>query len=166
MKHFSLLALLAIAVSVSCGTTRQTSEQKSAEEARTSQSIEKMLADRSFQIDVYYMIPFRGGSKSVTTYSITVDGSTIDSHLPFVGDAQNIPYGGGKGLNFKEEIASYTDEGVKKDCHTIVINVKNEEDTYVYTLGIFNNGEVSIHVNSRNRDNISYLGRIVMDYKK
>lgn len=166
MKHYPILILLATALLVSCGTTRQTPQEKSAAEARTAQSIQKMLDDRSFQIDVYYMIPLRGGSKSVTTYSITVDGSTIDSHLPYQGDAQNIPYGGGKGLNFKEEIASYTDQGVKKDCHTIVINVKNEEDTYVYTLGIFDNGEVSINVNSRNRDNISYLGRIVMDYKK
>ena len=166
MKHYPILALLAIAVLVSCGTTSQTPQQKSAAEARTAQSIQKMLDERSFQIDVYYMIPLRGGSKSVTTYSITVDGSTIDSHLPYLGDAQNIPYGGGKGLNFKEEIASYSDQGVKKDCHTIVINVKNEEDSYVYTLGIFDNGEVSIHVNSRNRDDISYLGRIVMDYKK
>lgn len=166
MKHYSIFALLALAVFVSCGTTRQTRQEKSAAEARTAQSIQKMLDERSYQIDVYYMIPMRGGSKSVTTYSITVDGSVIDSHLPYMGDAHNIPYGGGKGLNFNEEIASYEDQGVKKDCHTIVINVKNEEDTYVYTLGIFDNGEVSIHVNSRNRDDISYLGRIVMDYKK
>ena len=166
MKHYSIFALLALAVFVSCGITRQTPQEKSAAEARTAQSIQKMLDERSYQIDVYYMIPMRGGSKSVTTYSITVDGSVIDSHLPYMGDAHNIPYGGGKGLNFNEEIASYEDQGVKKDCHTIVINVKNEEDTYVYTLGIFDNGEVSIHVNSRNRDDISYLGRIVMDYKK
>ena len=166
MKHYSIFALLALAVFVSCGTTRQTPQEKSAAEARTAQSIQKMLDERSYQIDVYYMIPMRGGSKSVTTYSITVDGSVIDSHLPYMGDAHNIPYGGGKGLNFNEEIASYEDQSVKKDCHTIVINVKNEEDTYVYTLGIFDNGEVSIHVNSRNRDDISYLGRIVMDYKK
>ena len=166
MKHLPLLTLLALAVFVSCGIARQTSPEKSAAEVRTAQSIQKMLDERSFKIDVYYMIPMRGGSKSVTTYSITVDGSVMDSHLPYVGDAHNLPYGGGKGLTFNEKMASYEDKGVKKDCHTVVINVTNEEDTYVYTLGIFDNGEVSIHVSSRNRDAISYLGRIVMDYKK
>ena len=157
---------MAVAVLAGCGISKQTPQEKSAEEARTAQAIQQMLQERSFQIDVYYMIPLRGGSKSVNSYSITVDGSTINSHLPYVGDARSIPYGGGKGLTFKDDIDSYVDKGVKKDCHTIVIKVKNEEDTYVYTLGIYDNGEVSINVNSRNRDNISYLGRIVMDYKK
>ena len=159
MKSHSLPALLAIALFVCCGTARQTPQQK-AEEEKTSQAVRQKLDERSYRIDVTYMMPMRGPSQAVNAYSITVDGSTIDSHLPYFGEAHNIPYGGGKGLTFKEEMESYKDNGWKKDCRNIVIQVKNEEDSYVFTLDVFDNGEVSVQVHCQNRDDISYRGAL------
>ncbi|MBO4360004.1 MAG: DUF4251 domain-containing protein [Eubacteriaceae bacterium] len=129
-------------------------------------AVQEMLDERSYQIDINYMIPLRASPRAVSLYSVIVDGSTIDSHLPYIGDARSVPYGGGKGLTFKEDIQSYTDKGWEKGCRTILINVKNEEDTYVYTLEVFENGDAAIHVSSQNRDNISYRGALDLDYKK
>lgn len=163
---FGTAALLSLAVLSGCGTTRQTPQEKSEAQAQTARRIQQMLDERAFDIDIIYMMPLRGSSRAVTGYSITVNGSTIDSHLPYQGQARNVPYGGGKGLTFKEEIESYTDSGLKKDSRSIVITVKNEEDNYVYNLEIFDNGEASLHVRARNRDSISYRGRMNLDYKK
>ncbi len=169
MKKILLLgtaALLALAFLSGCGTAAKTPEEKSADRERTARLVRQMLDERAFDIDIIHMMPLRGSSRAVTGYSITVDGSTIDSHLPYQGQARNVPYGGGKGLTFKEEIESYTDGGQKKDSRTLVITVKNEEDNYVYNLEIFDNGEASVHVRARNRDSISYRGRMNLDYKK
>ena len=73
------------------------------------------------------------------------------------------PYGGGKGLTFKDKIESYTDSGWVKDKRTIVVKVKNEEDSYIYTLEVFDNGTASVRVTSRNRDEISYMGRLITE---
>ncbi len=121
-----------------------------------------MLDKRSYQIDVNYMIPHRGEAQTVSSYSITVDGSTIVSQLPYVGQAWSIPYGGGTGLNFKGNIDSYEDKGFQKDCRTIVLGVKNDEDSYVYTLNVYDNGTVYINVSCRNRDSINYNGKFCL----
>ena len=45
-----------------------------------------------------------------------------------------------------------------KDKRHIEIEVKNDEDTYIYTLEVFDNGSSSIDVLARHRDRISYTG--------
>ena len=161
-RNFAV-ALLAALFSVSaCGISAQTPEEKEAD----AQTIRKMLDKRSYQIDVNYMIPQRGEAQAVSSYSITVDGSTIVSQLPYAGQAWSIPYGGGKGLNFKGEIDSYEDKGFQKDCRTIVLGVKNDEDSYVYTLNVYDNGTVYIHVACRNRDSISFNGNFCLETPK
>ena len=158
-----VVALLAALFSLSaCGVSAQTPEEKAAD-ART---IRKMLDKRSYQIDVNYMIPQRGEAQSVSSFSLTVDGSSIDSQLPYAGQAWSLPYGGGKGLNFKGEIDSYEDKGSLKDGRTIVLGVKNDEDSYVYTLTVYDNGTVYINVSCRNRDSISYNGNICFESPK
>ena len=166
MKSYPILALLALTLLCACGTARQTPEEKSAAQEQTAQLVRKMLDERSYQIEVTYMMPLRGAGRAVNAYSLAVDGSTIDSHLPYQGEARSVPYGGGKGLSFKDEIDSYTDNPGKKDSRSIVIHVGNEEDNYVYTLEIFSNGEASIHVQCRNRDSISYRGMLDLNHKK
>lgn len=162
MRHFTVIALLAFVITA-CGVSRQSPQEKRAEQERIAQTVQQMLDNRSYRIDVDYMLPLRGRSQSVTSYSVTIKENTIDSHLPYFGNVRSVPYGGGKGLVFTEDIAYYTDYGVNNDRRTIVINVKNDEDNYVYTLEIFNNGEASIYVQCRNRDNIRYRGSLNLD---
>lgn len=161
-RSFAVALLAALFSLPACGISAQTPEEKEAD----AQTIRKMLDKRSYQIDVNYMIPQRGEAQSVSSFSLTVDGSTIVSQLPYAGQAWSIPYGGGKGLNFKGKIDSYEDKGSLKDGRTIVLGVKNDEDSYVYTLNVYDNGTVYIHVACHNRDSISFNGYICLESPK
>lgn len=163
MKHKLILSFVALAIVSACGVSQQTAQRRVAEQNKVTQTVRQKLDGRAYQIDINYMVPLRGGAKAVSNYSVSVDESTIDSHLPYVGEARSVPYGGGKGLTFKDKIESYTDSGWVKDKRTIVVKVKNEEDSYIYTLEVFDNGTASVRVSSRNRDEISYMGRLIME---
>lgn len=163
MKQTLILSFVALAIVSACGVSQQTAQRRVAEQNKVTQTVRQKLDGRAYQIDINYMVPLRGGAKAVSNYSVAVDESTIDSHLPYVGEARSVPYGGGKGLTFKDKIESYTDSGWVKDKRTIVVKVKNEEDSYIYTLEVFDNGTASVRVSSRNRDEISYMGRLITE---
>ena len=162
MKPLRLIVLLCLVVASACGIVRKTPQEKQAEARR----IQEMLDARNYTIDIGYMIPLRGSGKPVSIHSIRVAGDTLTSYLPYFGEARMVPYGGGKGLNFEEKIASYSDSGSSVDSgasaekRTITIAVKNEEDSYVFTLTVFEGGDTHIHVHSVNRDDISYHGTL------
>ena len=158
-----LTAAAVLLLLTACGVAGQTSAQKQAERQRVAQMVQESIDARQFTIDINYMIPLRGRSRAVNSFSVKVDGDWLDSNLPYFGQAQSVPYGGGKGLTFKEEIAEYTDSGLVEEKRTLVLTVKNEEDTYVYTFTIFDNGSTDLRVHCRNRDDISYRGELRYD---
>ena len=108
--------------------------------------VQQRLDARSFRIDAEFMLPRRGGQQAITSpYGITVNDGTIISALPYVGQAWDLPYGGG------ERTASR---------RTIVIGTDNEEDYVVYRIEVFNNGKVDMTVRSQHREQINYRGRL------
>ena len=110
------------------------------------------------------MYPMKGGSKSVSFgYTVEVRNDSLFSYLPYIGRAYQIPYGGGKGLNFSERIGSYQETQRKNGLQHIEIGVKNDEDTYLYTIEVWDNGKSQINVQARQRERISYSGDIVFD---
>lgn len=160
-KAFILAVLAALTLSVGCGAARQTSEEKSAEQKRTEEAVSRCLDEKKYQIEIDYMMPLRGPGKSLTdSEGIKVEGSVLSSYLPYFGVAHSVPYGGGKGLNFQETIEKYQDEGWKKDGRDISISVSNDEDSYVYQLTVYKNGNVSLTVSCQNKDSISYRGEL------
>lgn len=150
--------IIAIALLLAgCGTLRQTPE----EQQRIARLVNHRLDDKAYRVDVNYMIPLRGGGKAVSgSYSITVDGTVIESHLPYAGVARNVPYGGGKVLTFKDDIDEYTDSGWQKGKRVIAFSTNNDEDIIVYTITVFDNGQADVQVHCRNRDDISYRGSV------
>ena len=164
MKPLSIFSTLAMVLALcACGISRQTAQQRQAEKARIAQQVQASLDECKYTIDIDYMIPLRGIGQVVSNYSLSVSGDTLDSHLPYRGEARMIPYGGGKGLNFQEKISAYTDSGPSSDRRTVTIAVKNDEDSYVYTLTVFENGDADIHVHCGNRDDISYRGSLKLE---
>ena len=157
MKH-KLIILTAFSLLLcSCGAFRQTPEEKQ----HIAQVVSQRLDAMDFRIDIDYMMPLRGGGKAVTGgYSITVNGTTLNSHLPYLGVAQRVPYGGGKALNFEDEIDEYTDSGWYRGKRTITLLTNNDEDIIVYTLTLFDNAQADVQVHCRNRDDISYRGNL------
>ena len=166
MKKTHLLPILAAAALLAsgCGALFQTPEEKAAEDARVAALVPQRLDARSYRINVNYMQPRRGGQQALNTpYAITVDGTHLNSYLPYFGVAYDLPYGGGKGLNFESEIDAYSDTP-RRDRRTIEFTTYNGEDYFYYRLEVFDNGRTSIRVQSRKRESIDYLGELDPDY--
>lgn len=158
-----LLLLSVVLLVVGCSTamynadgTKMTKEQIRA--AKT-QYVRDAIANRQFKINVDRMYPTRTPARHLSSlYSLEIKGDTIVSYLPYFGRAYNVPYGGGKALNFTGIMSYYEPRQARNDETIIEIGVENEEDIYVYQLSIFDNGNTDISVRSRNREYISFSG--------
>ena len=129
-----------------------TAEERAARAAEQALKVKTALTQRRYKIDVNRMYPMNG---------VEVRNDTLISYLPYFGRAYNVPYGGGKGLNFSERIGSYHETQQSNGARVINIELKNDEDIYQYTIKVFDNGNSSIDVQSRQRDPISYSGEMV-----
>ena len=164
-----LLLIAAVLLVAGCSSLRQSPEQKRAEQKRAEQEriaalVAERLDARRFRIQIDYMLPLRGRGRAITdSYSLTVDGNKVNSYLPYFGTAYSVPYGGGEGLVFEDDIDSYAEDRSRPDRRIIQFSTNNGEDLLVYTLTVFDTGTADIHVNCRNRDDISYRGTLNPD---
>ena len=159
MKPLTLIIALSVLLA-GCGTLGQSVE----ESRRVAELVGQRLDNLDYRIEINYMAPFRGPGRVITdSYSISVDGSVINSHLPYVGTVYSVPYGGGKVLTFKDDIDEYADSGWSNGQRKIVFSTNNDEDTIIYTLIVSDNASVDIRVRCRNREDISYRGTLVTD---
>ena len=161
MKKYILPLLAAVLAVSACGIlSSETREERVAREAQEAKMVRQGLETGNFTIDIDRMYPLRGTSKMVNNYSIKVKDNVLISHLPFIGQAWRVPYGGGHALNFKAKIGSYKVVQTRKDGYEVRIYVKTDEDEHLYLLTVFNNGRASLDVQSGNRDRISYSGEM------
>ena len=160
MKRVICLSII-FALAVILWSNCATSEEKAAQMAELSANVTNALNNRDFKIAVDRMYPMRGSSRHVSYgYSVEVRNDTMISYLPYFGRAYNVPYGGGKGLNFTAPIGSYQEFMKRNGQRHIEIGVTNDEDTYFYTIEVFDNGNSSVDVRARQRERISYSGNI------
>lgn len=132
-------------------------ERQAAREA----SVQKALGADQYTIDINYMIPPQGPGRPLTTnYSITVRNDSLLSYLPYAGRAYSIPYNGGKALNFNAPIEDYRKKAKKRGETEITIKVRNDEDSYIYRLTVYENGSTSLHVQPTQRQSISFSGEM------
>ena len=125
--------------------------------------IQQRLDARSFRVDAEFMLPRRGGQQALTSpYGVTVHDGKIISALPYIGQAWDLPYGGGKALSFQAPIDSYMEERTVSK-RTIVIGTDNEEDYVVYRIEVFNNGKADMSVRSQHREEINFRGHLDPD---
>ncbi|MBQ9678933.1 MAG: DUF4251 domain-containing protein [Prevotella sp.] len=160
-----ILLLIMVVGLVACSTL--TPAEKAERAAKQAAFVANALNDRHYKIDIQMMYPQRGPAKNVTgTYSLEVKGDSLISYLPYFGRAYQVPYGGGKGLNFIGIIERYSAVKDAEGRNQIAIELTNEEDTYLYMLDIFDNGSTTIDVRAKQREPISYSGEMVIDIKK
>ena len=146
-----------LAALCSCGIL---TDQLSAEDQAL---IQQRVDAQSFKVDIDFMLPRRGGQQALTNpYAVIVNDGLITSALPYVGEAWDLPYGGGKGFTFEAPIDTYVEErGIGK--RIVVIGTDNEEDYLVYRFEIYSNGKVNLNVRSKHRENIDYRGQVDPD---
>ena len=157
-----VFALLALMILSGCATA----EERAARAAERAAKVKTALTERHYIIGIERMYPMKGSAKSVSPdYSVEVRNDSLFSYLPYIGRAYQIPYGGGKGLNFSERIGSYQESQKKNGQRHIEIGVKNDEDTYLYTIDVWDNGSSQIDVQPRQRERITYSGDMIFDKK-
>lgn len=162
MKKYIVLLVTTIAI-VSCASYTINGQKVTKEvySAWAAQKVEQNIAGRQFVINMKSMHPFRGNSRHLTTdYSLEVCGDTIISYLPYFGEVRNVPYGGGKGLNFVGHLIAYEAYQAKAGMYRVVMGVENDEAQYRYILEVFDNGSSTLDVSSYNRDPISFTGNM------
>ena len=155
----SLLFMVGLMLS-GCGLTGETREERAARQVREAQYVREALEAGEFTIDISQMIPMRMSPRQVSPYSVRLSERKLYSHLPYMGRAWEVPYGGGHALNFDAEIQDYALYQDRDGSYTARIVVKTDEDTHVYTFRIFDNGSTSLVVQSRNREPISFSGQV------
>ena len=162
MKKWILPFLTALVLAGGCGVLGETREEKAAREAQEAQMVYDGVTAGHFTIDINHMYPVRGSSRAVSDYRVTVKDGMLYSYLPYVGEVWRVPYGGGHGLHFEQEIGHYSVVQSQKDGYEVRLYVKTDEDEHLYLFQIFSNGRTSLDVQSRNRQRISYYG--LMDF--
>lgn len=158
MLFGALMVLLTACSTANVGTKAQRRQEMAAQ-------VKEALKNRQFSVAVRMMTPLRGTTRQLEYgYGITLSGDTLHSYLPFFGRARNIPFNGGKGLNFDAVVKKCTVERTGKEKTTVTMTVFNGEESFVYTLDVFDNAQASLSVLAQERDQISYSGE--MEFKK
>ena len=160
-KKFLLMMTVLVAVLLqACGTTDGLTNAE--RQAAITRQVQEGLDTRHYTIAVDWMKPLGGMARHVTSnYELKVSGDEVDSYLPYVGEAYRLPYGGGKGLNFKGKIEDYTITYLTSNRSHIEFRVTNDEDTYYFRIDVFNNGKSIIDIIAQERDAISFDGEMV-----
>jgi len=156
----TLLAMVSLLMT-SCGTGN--SIAKAERQAQVAQQVQAALENRHYTIAIDWMKPLGGMPRHVSsTYELKINGDQVDSYLPYVGEAYRVPYGGGKGLNFKGTVEHYQMVQTTSNRYVIEFDVNNDEDIYHYRIDMFTNGKAVIDVIARDRDAISFDGELLL----
>ena len=150
MKKNFLIQTLCVWIFMMMSASIQMAEaqEKENRQEQVAETIQKALDAQTYKIDVDYMYPMKGRSRALTSlYSLEVKNDSIYSYLPYVGEAYSVPYGGGKGLNFRAPISQYESKEGKKGATEILLK----------------DGTSRIHVQPNNRQSISFSGKINPD---
>ena len=166
MKHYlSSIVLLFLATVMLCGCA--TAEERAARAALQAAKVKTALSEKHYLINVDRMYPLSGAPRHLTFgYSIEVRNDSLISYLPYMGRAYSVPYGGGKALNFEAPLKNYKEVEGSRNLRRIYVQVYNDEDIYTYMFEVFANGKSTVHVDSRNRQPISFDGDVVTEENK
>lgn len=139
--------------------------QSKAERAeKEKQVVKELLESKQYIIEVDRAIPMSGRSRHLTTnYTLEIKGDSVNSYLPYFGQAYSVPYGGGKGLIFEAPVSDYRLSFNKKGVAQIHFKSKTDEDNFTYSIEVFPNGSTTINVAPVNRQSISFYGELVHD---
>jgi hypothetical protein len=156
---FTTLVLLMLSLTA-CNTGNWLA--KAERQAEVARQVQASLESRQYTIAVDWMKPLRGTPKHLSYgYELKINGDEMDSYLPYMGEAYRLPYGGGKGLNFKAPILNYTQTQTAGNCYLIEFDVVNDEDVFHYRIDLFSSGKAIIDIWARDRDSISFQGEMV-----
>ena len=169
MKKIAFIVMMA-ALLVGCRTTSSVTSgmSKAERKAYVAEQVYNGLDEKHYTIEVSHMTERRGGMRTLSGgYELQVKGDTVISYLPYFGDVyagRTVPYGQQKALNFTGHIYNYVAVMEKQGEYRIQFQTETEEDRYIYTIQMFDNGKSYIDVLGENRTSISFIGDMKIAY--
>lgn len=155
MKKFLHLGLVCLlACFCACSTGRVSVRDNCALDSICNLAMQRRLA-----VDFNYVTPLQLPPHILTTpYSIVVGGDSVDSQLPYFGEAYRSDYGSTRSpLDFKTRITAY-DVVRRRDQVLVRLSVSIQPEQFDFLLSLFANGRASLHVNSNYRQSINFDG--------
>ncbi len=145
---------------VGCASQQERAEQR----ALIRQAVEEAVASRHFRIDINTMNTLRYGARTVTPdFFLELRGDTLRSYLPYLGQVHQAPFfSPSVGLNFNALVLRLIQSRPKTNRSRFDIDVKSQEDTYHYSIDLFDSGEAYIRVNPQHRDPVSFDGAMTL----
>ena len=122
-----------------------------------------LIDNKEYIINVSSALPLKGPYIHLTSnYYIKMCNDSVSVYLPYYGRAYSAPYCGGEGgIKSNGKYANYKQTiNKKKNKYTISFSVNSKEDKYEFLIDIFLSGDVYIHVQSRNKQSISFNGKL------
>ena len=162
MRNIIITMLLA-AILASCASTRKTEAEKQAEAMAIKAMIADSTANRTFTVEVEYVVPRRMESRFLTsTYTVRISGDSIMSNLPYYGVAYKASFEREGPLDFDGHIDNYTISYPKEGITRVKLFTRNKLERLEYIFDIMDDGDVSLDVFSADRDRINFTGEMVL----
>ena len=127
-----------------------------------SNPIENAINAKEYSFKARTMMPATGSVRQLTSsYDFTINHDSAISYLPYFGRAYVAPIGKSENaLDFTSTKFSYKATKGKKGGWTIEIRPKDAGDIELVSINVSKNGYGTLYVTSRNRQGISYSGKI------
>ena len=124
--------------------------------------IQQAVDDKQYVFRARTVLPASGPARQLTSeYDFTVNHDSIKAFLPYFGRAYSAPIGKtSDGINFTSTDFSYKVNERKKGGWLIDIRTKDAGDVQQVNLNLSKNGYGTLHINSQNRQSISFTGKI------
>ena len=124
--------------------------------------VSEAIEAKQYTFKVRTVMPATGTVRQLNSdYDFTVSHDSAISYLPYFGRAYQAPIGKtDNGLNFTSTDFSYKVNEGKKGGWMIEIRPNDAEDVQLISINISKNGYGTLHVNSRNRQAISFSGKV------
>jgi hypothetical protein len=145
-----------------------TQQERAARKAETQKAVNEAIASKRLHIEIKSMNTVHYGAKTVTPdFFLELRGDTLQSYLPYLGQAHTAPMTSPSiGLNFEERVHNYLVSKLKADRTQIEMDVKTEEDSYHYFIDVYDTGDTYIYVKPLNRDPISFDGFVDTSFRR
>jgi len=149
------LAVMALFVTLSCGTIAPNKVQKK-------EQVRKLLESKVFVFKPQSATPTSGSMIQLTSeYFLKVNKDTLNSYLPYFGVAYQAKFGNTNSpLEFNSTDFEYSSKVMKNGIYTIDIRLNNPNDPNQLILSVSPSGFADLRVISMNRQAISFYGEL------
>lgn len=154
--------LITLFLILSCNVTKTTKNSRSEKEKQNREKLIELknrVTERDFSFTATRALPVNGGNFHLNTiYDITIMGDTVISYLPYYGVAYQVEYGARNSpLEFKTVIEDLEIKEIKKAL-IVTLSAKYRMDNFKFTFHIHDPENISLNINSINRQPITFLG--------